>query len=341
MVWIAPGALVAGTPPNDLPRVADEEMPGEQVILHGFYIDVFPYPDEPGAIPVTDVTENEAEALCKTHGKRLCSELEWERACKGPDNETYEYGNQYRPERCRTGEAPALRPAGLNVSCHSDFGVRDMHGGAWEWTDSPWGRGTRGHLVTVRGGNAPDGELVGRCANGMGRRPGTKSPTLGFRCCVGPENDAQVVLQVRRGKPLEDALRIDKKLAAELKTLFPADAHAEVADPGAFAFDRQWTWRPIGNEKLFVLGGCATGVAHPACGVLVARVTLDRPKVLGWASSGHWVPVVHADVDAKDLWLFGGDDLGSFRRLVAYAWGSLKVGQRERHVPKLSRHARR
>src|SRR5262245_41437490 len=39
MVWIPPGPLVAGTPPDRLPRIADEEMAGEQVILKGYYID--------------------------------------------------------------------------------------------------------------------------------------------------------------------------------------------------------------------------------------------------------------------------------------------------------------
>ena len=46
MVWIPPGALVAGTPPDGYPRLADEEIPGEQLILSGFYIDVYPYPNE-------------------------------------------------------------------------------------------------------------------------------------------------------------------------------------------------------------------------------------------------------------------------------------------------------
>ena len=53
MVWIPRGPLVAGTPEGSLPRVADEEMPGEQVILKGYYIDVFPYPNEEGAIPLS------------------------------------------------------------------------------------------------------------------------------------------------------------------------------------------------------------------------------------------------------------------------------------------------
>src|SRR4030095_12178429 len=54
MIWIPSGPLVAGTPPEILPRVADAEMPGEQVVLKGFYIDAFPYPNEEGAIPLTN-----------------------------------------------------------------------------------------------------------------------------------------------------------------------------------------------------------------------------------------------------------------------------------------------
>ena len=42
MVWIPPGVLIAGTPLDKLPRVADEEMAGEQVVMRGFYVDVFP-----------------------------------------------------------------------------------------------------------------------------------------------------------------------------------------------------------------------------------------------------------------------------------------------------------
>ena len=53
MVWIPPGVLLAGTPPERLPRVADEEMAGEQVVMHGFYADIYPYPNEAGAIPTT------------------------------------------------------------------------------------------------------------------------------------------------------------------------------------------------------------------------------------------------------------------------------------------------
>src|SRR5579883_2586174 len=81
MVWIPAGVLRAGSAPDEVPRVADAELPGTEIAIGGFYIDVLPYPDETGAIPTTNVTRDEAARLCDKQGKRLCSELEWERAC--------------------------------------------------------------------------------------------------------------------------------------------------------------------------------------------------------------------------------------------------------------------
>ena len=33
-------------------------------VAHGFYVDVFPFPNEPGALPQTSVTQAEAVAAC-------------------------------------------------------------------------------------------------------------------------------------------------------------------------------------------------------------------------------------------------------------------------------------
>jgi hypothetical protein len=95
-----------------------------------------------------------------------------------------------------------------------------------------------------------------------------------------------------------------------------------------------WVWRPVGNEELTIIGGCSGLGTRPACGVLVARIVLGEAQALGWASSGNWVPSVHADADVRDVWVFGGDRQGSFRRLIAYVWGEVNVGQKERRVPK-------
>jgi len=341
MVWVPGGALVAGTPPQSLPRIADEEMPGEQVILGGFYVDVYPYPNEDGAIPLTNVSQPDASRLCEEQHKRLCTELEWERACKGPENQPYEYGDRYDPKRCMTGTLPKLLPSGIHVGCQSAFGIRDLHGGAWEWTSSPWGRGTDGDLVTVRGGNATMGELVGRCANAMGRPPRQASGIVGFRCCAGPRNDAEVNLQVKRGKGLEARERVDKRIVDQVAPQLGRLAGEDLAQPGDFRFERMWVWRPIGNEELVVLGGCEGLGRHPACGIVVTRVILDRANVLAWASSGRWVPNVHIDRDPRDLWLFGGDELGSFRRLVGYVYGRVSVGVKERRIPRAAKKGSR
>ena len=199
MVWIPPGVLLAGTPPDRLPRVADEEMAGEQVVMRGFYVDVFPYPDEAGAIPTTNLSHSEAKDLCEAQGKRLCTELELERACKGPANLTYEYGDAYKPSVCGTGIARSLIPNGYNSACQSAFGVHDLHGGVWAWTASQWKRDalttgetskpppqtSKAGLFTIRGGNGAPGELLARCANGRGVKAEARREDVGTRCCAG------------------------------------------------------------------------------------------------------------------------------------------------------------
>ena len=70
MAWIPPGVLIAGTPPDRLPRVADEEMAGEQVVMRGYYIDIFPYPNEIGAIPTTNISARSSRSSGRARGLR-------------------------------------------------------------------------------------------------------------------------------------------------------------------------------------------------------------------------------------------------------------------------------
>ncbi|HEU5074251.1 MAG TPA: SUMF1/EgtB/PvdO family nonheme iron enzyme [Polyangiaceae bacterium] len=335
MIYIPGGALVAGSPPHSFPRIADEEMPGLQVIFKGFYIDAFAHPNEEGAIPLTNVSQEEAQTLCEQRGKRLCSELEWERACKGPDNKSYEYGDVYRAETCGTGGRPMLAPSGLRVGCKSDFGVHDLHGGVWEWTASPWGRGTDGDLVTLRGGNGLQGPLIGRCANGKPMNPTKKSGTTGFRCCAGERNTAEVVLDVVGRKGLESKDRLDHALMQRLVDVMPSEADADLGKGSKFVPDRMWSWHPIGNDELVVVGGCVRSVQPLRCGVIVGRQSFDSMSSLAWVSSGHWFPSLHPEKDPSDLWLLGGDEIGRYKRLVKYNWGEISVGPKERRLPKL------
>jgi formylglycine-generating enzyme required for sulfatase activity len=332
MVWVPEGALIAGTPPDDLPRIADQEMPGEQLVLRGFYIDIYAYPNEEGAIPQTGVTRAQAEQLCVQQDKRLCTELEWERACKGPQNFTYEYGDRYRADACLTGRTPRMLPSGYRPACRSEFGARDLHGSVWEWTDSSWGRGGKAGLATLRGGNAVTGELSGRCANGMPRAPESSSPEVGFRCCKGPRNEAQVNLHIERGPVLDERGKVERDVALALDGILPIRVRQTLGGYGAWRVSSVWDWRPIGNEHLVVAGGCAGFAPARRCGVIVARLTPGAPELMGWVWAGHYPPSARLGGDNKQLWVYGGDRMSNFRQAVWFEWGRVRIGDIERKL---------
>jgi hypothetical protein len=351
MIWIPSGVLIAGTPPDKLPRVADEEMAGEQVVMRGFYIDIFPYPNETGAIPTTNVTQAEARDLCEAQGKRLCTELEWERACKGAANTMYEYGDVYKASVCGTGTTKSLTPNGVNAGCQSSFGVHDLHGGVWTWTASQWGRdagrerpASKGTLVTIRGGNGYAGDRLGRCANGRALKAEIKRDDVGVRCCAGEPNTFEVVLSVTRGEPLQWQAP-DVKIAPQLERLVPDEivqATKGRRPDEQFKVERMWIWHPIGNEELVVGGGCAKladagGVReHSRCGVVIARMRLDTASLLTFVPTDWWQPTVGETDTAREFFLYGGDEMGAFRKKVSYEWGRIvsAAGKDRKHKRK-------
>lgn len=326
MMWIPAGTLRAGTPAEKVPRVPDEELAGVPIELGGFYIDQHPWPNEPGAIPTTNVTRDEAEALCVSKGKRLCTELEWERACKGPENTTYEYGDAYRSATCGTGQAPevaARRPAGESPQCKSGFGVSDMHGIVSEWTSSSWGRGAKDPTLGVlRGGNATVGELAGRCANGLARAPSKKSATMGLRCCAGPKNEAEVKLKLE-GTPGLGPASLDAitPWSSELATVV-----SQPIDPKTL---RGLHWIPVANEELFVVQGCGTGMPH-SCGLVVGRVRNGKRYVASNAVVGREPGEVARSGDARHLRVRALDVRGTFSREITYVYGKIELGELKR-----------
>jgi sulfatase modifying factor 1 len=332
MIWIPEGTLIAGTPMDRIPRVADEELGGVATLLHGFYIDEFAYPNEAAAIPKTGVSRDEAAVLCAAQDKRLCTELEWERACKGSGNTIYEYGDTYRPSECATGAISRLVPSGLAVGCKSGFGVHDLHGGPWEWTESAWNRGTAA-LATTRGGNGESGEIVGRCANGMGRPPAGRRSDVGLRCCAGEPNRVEVNLPVTRGKQLDQRPK-EPELTVALERAVMARLPKELPGGLPFRVDRTWLWHPIGNEELILAAGCTRLPAHLVCGVGVFRANGETspPVMLSFASSGWWMSVVKHHENGRDAWVYGGDQESNFRRRVSYLWGRVAIGEPERRL---------
>jgi len=343
MVYVPAGVLVAGTAVDRTPRVAEEELPASKIALGEFYVDALPYPNEPGAIATTNVTRDDAAALCAARSKRLCTELEWERACKGPANTTYEDGDTFHPAACGLGAAADLaakRPTGELGSCTSGFGVRDMHGGAWEWTSSPWGRGGRQDLGVLKGGNSVAGEIAGRCANSLARTPATKSPSMGFRCCAGTANEAAVDLAVKVLPALERSMKTAETAAPWLafaRATFRAEGH-DAAGTTEFTFVHAFTWHPVGNETLVVASGCTRDVPRPRCGLLVGR-TLEpengdpeggvppSARVLLHVDTGYEAAEVAEAGEAKHLRFKGIDSTSAYLRDFTYAFGRIELAE--------------
>ncbi len=343
-----------GTPRDAVPRIADMELAAEPVAVGAFFIDQYLHPNEAGAMPTTNVSHADAEKLCAEAGKRLCTEVELERACKGDANHAYMTGSRYDAAACDTGRTgDSLSPNGFHAGCVSPFGVHDLFGSAWSWTSSDFGRGTTG-LVTIKGGNSSYGDVVARCANAQGEKPTRTLNKIGVRCCSGERNEKTVTLEVTRGVPLRYLLG-DREHAAAFESTIralpsirpgalsdarssqapePADA-SKVAGPvpSEFVIERVWVWHPIGNEELWFGGGCSPPEGEgKRCGAFVGRFTdgTARVELLYFATSERWQPVLTEAEDVRGVYVEGGDAMGAFRTKVSWDWGRVSVGRRER-----------
>ncbi|HEY5240101.1 MAG TPA: SUMF1/EgtB/PvdO family nonheme iron enzyme [Polyangiaceae bacterium] len=329
MVWIPTGVLHAGSELEEVPRVADTELAGVDVPLGGFYIDVLPWPNEVGAIPTTNVSREEAARLCDGKSKRLCSELEWERACKGPDNVRYEYGATYDARVCQAGiaaDTAARHPSGDRTACRSGFGVREMHGGPWEWTDSRWSRGAHAEppLGVTRGGNDVAGELETRCAFAKAVAQGARLPSTGFRCCAGPRNDAEVELAVKTGLPFEKTPH-PARSSPPLVALDGQSCGPPLA-PAPCSLSRAWTWRPVPNVELSLAGGCMGRDPNARCAIAVSRMIGEREVALAQVDTGREIPeVVLVEGMDRRIRVRGADIHGQYFREILFTYGRIDV----------------
>jgi eukaryotic-like serine/threonine-protein kinase len=147
-----------------------------------FCIDEFEFPNQAGALPRVDVTWTDARDACAEAGKRLCSEAEWEKACKGPGNPRFPYGTAFDAKRCNTeGNQGKAVASGTFGSCRSGYRVADLSGNVAEWTDGTLGGGDR----VQKGGAFNAQQPSARCAARVSTEPDAHSPAVGFRCCKG------------------------------------------------------------------------------------------------------------------------------------------------------------
>jgi formylglycine-generating enzyme required for sulfatase activity len=159
-----------------------------------------------GAVPQGYVSGAQAAAACTEAGKRLCTDAEWLRACRGPTGATYPYGDTRMPGVCNDARSvhPAVEyfgttedwiwsmlghpcinqlsdsvaPTGSHSGCVTAEGALDLMGNLHEWTAAAGG--------TFRGGFYVDTVI-----NGEGCLYATTAHSTdhwdystGFRCCA-------------------------------------------------------------------------------------------------------------------------------------------------------------
>lgn len=181
MVYVPPGPFVRGRLHAEAPENTRPGEPlAEETYVEGFLIDIFEYPNLAQAAPKYGVTFLEAEQLCAEQGKRLCTDVEWEKACKGPGNFVYAFGDAWSPEPCGNGLDDITR-SGVREGCVSGWRAFDMSGNFREWTSTPY-RGNDKRRI-VKGGLKGDPQKGARCAASNDEAVGFKDPSLSFRCC--------------------------------------------------------------------------------------------------------------------------------------------------------------
>ncbi len=155
------------------------------------------YPEGWENKPVTWVSLEDARSYASWAGKRLPHEWEWQYAAQGSDRRLYPWGNDWdanavpAPDKSRSMRGPddvAAHPRGA-----SPFGVMDLVGNVWQWTEEFTDEHTRAAIV--RGGSyyQPQGSIwyfpqaykLSEHGKLLLMAPGMdRSGALGFRCAM-------------------------------------------------------------------------------------------------------------------------------------------------------------
>ena len=114
--------------------------------------------------PVTWVSLEDARAYAQWAGKRLPHEWEWQYAAQGADGRLYPWGNSWDnaavpiPDNGRAMRGPD--PVDAHPRGASAFGVMDLVGNVWQWTDEFVDEHTRAAILKGGSYYQPQGSTL-------------------------------------------------------------------------------------------------------------------------------------------------------------------------------------
>ncbi|MGV8931283.1 MAG: formylglycine-generating enzyme family protein [Luteimonas sp.] len=153
--------------------------------------------------PVTWIAIEDARAYAHWAGKRLPREWEWQYAAQGGDGRMYPWGNDWLdhavPAPCLERNMRAPDDVDAHPAGASPFGVEDLVGNVWQWTDEYIDEHTR--AAVLRGGSSyrpqtshwyfPQAYRLDQHGKYLLMAPcKDRSGGVGFRCVVDGGRDA-------------------------------------------------------------------------------------------------------------------------------------------------------
>lgn len=151
-------------------------------------------------LPINGVAWEHADAYCKSQGKRLPTEKEWEKAARGDKGFEYPWGDEWDESRVNAGENESwpfgFAPVHSYDNGVSPYGVYNMAGNVMEWVADwyqPYPQSTyksdafgEKYKIARGGGWGGNGHYaishLYRTAYRMYMRPNSTFVDLGFRC---------------------------------------------------------------------------------------------------------------------------------------------------------------
>jgi len=131
--------------------------------------------------PIYNVSWYDAKAYASFSEKRLPTEEEWEKSARGNDKRIYPWGDSFNVNFCNIlRKNKNTTPIDKYPLGRSYFGLYDMAGNVWEWTDTPGDDTNKTYII--KGGSWSNNETTAECSYKTKEYAEKKYDNIGFRC---------------------------------------------------------------------------------------------------------------------------------------------------------------